>query len=201
MRPPTVGAIGRELSSTSTAHNWVRDGGWPRGWPPWESQAWEADTLPAELLPLGATGVIADRARGANGNPAASALRSLEWLRRYGTLAPHRPGAEPQLASVDIDPVALRIARENADRNGAVDIEVTDRPLERIAEAKKGVEKCYAIQAGREVRVVVNPQAVTDEQARELAKQLRRKIEEELQYPSTIKITVIREQRFNETAM
>ena len=107
MRPPTVGAIGRELSSTSTAHNWVRDGGWPRGWPPWESQAWEADTLPAELLPLGATGVIADRARGANGNPAASALRSLEWLRRYGTLAPHRPGAEPQLASVDIDPVAL----------------------------------------------------------------------------------------------
>jgi ribonuclease Y len=42
---------------------------------------------------------------------------------------------------------------------------------------------------------------VTDEQACELAKKLRRKIEEELQYPSTIKITVIREQRFNETAM
>jgi ribonuclease Y len=65
----------------------------------------------------------------------------------------------------------------------------------------EGVQQAYAIQAGREVRVVVNPQAVTDEQACELAKQLRRKIEEELQYPSTIKITVIREQRFNETAM
>ena len=109
MRPPTVGAIGRELSSTSTAHNWVRDGGWPRGWPPWESQAWEADTLPAELLPLGATGVIADRARGANGNPAASALRSLEWLRRYGTLAPHRPGAEN--SSPATAPLALAVAR------------------------------------------------------------------------------------------
>jgi hypothetical protein len=54
MRPPTVGAIGRGLSSTSAAHNWVRNEGWPRGWPrPWEAQAWEADTLPAELLPLG----------------------------------------------------------------------------------------------------------------------------------------------------
>ena len=73
--------------------------------------------------------------------------------------------------------------------------------LENLALSMEGVQQAYAIQAGREVRVVVNPQTVTDEQARELAKQLRRKIEEELQYPSTIKVTVIREQRFNETAM
>ncbi len=73
--------------------------------------------------------------------------------------------------------------------------------LEKLALAMEGVQQAYAIQAGREVRVVVNPQAVTDEQAAELAKKLRRKIEEELQYPSTIKIAVIREQRFNETAM
>ena len=73
--------------------------------------------------------------------------------------------------------------------------------LEKVALSMEGVQQAYAIQAGREVRVVVNPQTVTDEQARELAKQLRRQIEEELQYPSTIKITVIREQRFNETAM
>jgi len=73
--------------------------------------------------------------------------------------------------------------------------------LEKLALSMEGVQQAYAIQAGREVRVVVNPQTVTDEQARELAKQLRRRIEEELQYPSTIKITVIREQRFNETAM
>ncbi|OHE78465.1 MAG: ribonuclease Y [Verrucomicrobia bacterium RIFCSPLOWO2_12_FULL_64_8] len=73
--------------------------------------------------------------------------------------------------------------------------------LEKLALGMEGVQQAYAIQAGREVRVVVNPQSVTDEQARELARKLRRRIEEELQYPSTIKITVIREQRFNETAV
>jgi ribonuclease Y len=73
--------------------------------------------------------------------------------------------------------------------------------LEKLALSMEGVQQAFAIQAGREVRVVVSPQTVTDEQARELAKQLRRRIEEELQYPSTIKITVIREQRFNEMAM
>jgi ribonuclease Y len=64
----------------------------------------------------------------------------------------------------------------------------------------EGVQQAFAIQAGREIRVVVKPEAVTDEKARELAKALRKKIEEELQYPSTIKITVIREARFTETA-
>jgi ribonuclease Y len=73
--------------------------------------------------------------------------------------------------------------------------------LEKLAFSLEGVQQAYAIQAGREVRVIVNPQTVTDDQARDLAKELRRKVEEELQYPSTIKITVIREQRFNETAM
>ena len=73
--------------------------------------------------------------------------------------------------------------------------------LEKLALGMEGVQQAYAIQAGREVRVVVNPQSVTDEQARDLARKLRHRIEEELQYPSTIKITVIREQRFNETAV
>ena len=58
----------------------------------------------------------------------------------------------------------------------------------------------FRSQAGREIRVVVAPQQVSDERAREIAKDLRRRIEEELQYPSTIKITVIRESRFSETA-
>jgi len=64
----------------------------------------------------------------------------------------------------------------------------------------EGVHQAFAIQAGREIRVVVKPEAVTDEQAREISKVLRKKIEDELQYPSTIKITVIREARFTETA-
>ncbi|HEY0944990.1 MAG TPA: ribonuclease Y [Opitutaceae bacterium] len=72
--------------------------------------------------------------------------------------------------------------------------------LEKLALSVEGVQQAFAIQAGREVRVVVNPQSVTDEQARELAKRLRQRIEDELQYPSTIKITVIRESRFTETA-
>ena len=72
--------------------------------------------------------------------------------------------------------------------------------LEKLALSLEGVQQAFAIQAGREIRVVVSPQHVTDERARELAKELRRRIEEELQYPSTIKITVIRESRFTETA-
>ena len=72
--------------------------------------------------------------------------------------------------------------------------------LEKLALSMEGVQQAFAIQAGREIRVVVKPEAVTDEKARELAKTLRKKIEEELQYPSTIKITVIREARFTETA-
>jgi ribonuclease Y len=72
--------------------------------------------------------------------------------------------------------------------------------LEALALAIPGVQQAYAIQAGREIRVVVSPQQVTDEQAADLAKQLRRKIEDELQYPGTIKVTVIRESRFTETA-
>src|SRR5690606_25276726 len=72
--------------------------------------------------------------------------------------------------------------------------------LEKLAASVEGVHQAYAIQAGREVRVVVNPQVVTDEQAKDIAKNLRQRIEAELQYPSTIRITVIRESRFTETA-
>jgi ribonuclease Y len=72
--------------------------------------------------------------------------------------------------------------------------------LEKLAAGMEGVSQVYAIQAGREIRVVVAPQQVSDERAREIAKELRRRIEEELQYPSTIKITVIRECRYSETA-
>ncbi|HEX2852116.1 MAG TPA: ribonuclease Y [Opitutaceae bacterium] len=72
--------------------------------------------------------------------------------------------------------------------------------LEKLALSLEGVQQAFAIQAGREIRVVVAPLAVTDDGAREMAKELRRRIEAELQYPSTIKITVIRESRFTETA-
>jgi ribonucrease Y len=72
--------------------------------------------------------------------------------------------------------------------------------LEELAMTIGGVQQAFAIQAGREIRVVVSPEEITDDRAREIAKELRRRIESELQYPSTIKITVIREARYTETA-
>jgi ribonuclease Y len=62
------------------------------------------------------------------------------------------------------------------------------------------VEKCFAVQAGRELRVMVQPEQISDEQAQLLARNITRKIEEELQYPGQIRITVIRETRIIEFA-
>jgi ribonuclease Y len=72
--------------------------------------------------------------------------------------------------------------------------------LEKIALAFPGVEKCFAVQAGRELRVMVQPDLVNDEQAYALARNLVRKIENELQYPGQIRVTVIRETRSVEFA-
>jgi ribonuclease Y len=67
--------------------------------------------------------------------------------------------------------------------------------LEEIAAEFKGVEKVFAIQAGREVRVVVTPDAVDDAGAQQLTEQIARKIERDLQYPGQIRVVVIRETR------
>ena len=67
--------------------------------------------------------------------------------------------------------------------------------LEKIATSYPGVEKAYAIQAGREVRVIVTNQTTSDENAVMLSKDIARKIEKDLNYPGQIKVTVIRETR------
>lgn len=72
--------------------------------------------------------------------------------------------------------------------------------LESIAEGYEGVERAYAIQAGRELRIMVNHEKVSDQEAREIAKSIARKIEEELRYPGRIKVTMIRETRIVEYA-
>jgi ribonucrease Y len=69
------------------------------------------------------------------------------------------------------------------------------RDLEALALAHNGVEKCYAIQAGRELRVIVDSENVTDEIASKLSFDISQKIEKEMQYPGQIKVTVIREMR------
>ena len=69
------------------------------------------------------------------------------------------------------------------------------RDLENMALSFDGVEKCYAIQAGRELRVIIDADNVSDEKAGMLSFDISQKIEKEMQYPGQIKITVIREMR------
>lgn len=72
--------------------------------------------------------------------------------------------------------------------------------LEGIANAFKGVEKSYAIQAGREIRIFVNPQEITDMEAHKMARDIADRIESELKYPGEIKVNVIRETKVIEYA-
>jgi ribonuclease Y len=72
--------------------------------------------------------------------------------------------------------------------------------LEKIAEEFDGVEKSFAIQAGREIRVIVNNDRVDDSKAKEVAREIAKRIEKELKYPGRIKVTLIRETRIVEYA-
>jgi ribonuclease Y len=137
------------------------------------------------------------------------ALIGADFIRRYGettivinAVAAHHEEAKPETvyAGLVILADAISASRPGARAESMTSyIERLGR-LEKLALTMPGVQQAFAIQAGREVRVVVQPNAVTDEQAQSLAKALRLKIEQELDYPSTIKITVIREQRYSETA-
>ncbi|HGA1183765.1 TPA: ribonuclease Y, partial [Streptococcus suis] len=72
--------------------------------------------------------------------------------------------------------------------------------LEEIANSFEGIKQSYAIQAGREIRIIVHPNKVTDDQITILAHDVREKIENNLDYPGNIKITVIRETRATDVA-
>ena len=72
--------------------------------------------------------------------------------------------------------------------------------LEKIASSFEGVEKVYAIQAGREIRIFVEPEKVSDDESTVLARDVARRIENEMTYPGQIRVTVIREMRASNVA-
>lgn len=155
-------------------------------------------------------GLLHDIGKAIEGEYAGShATAGADFIRRYGetpivvnAVAAHHEEVKPETVYAGIVIVADTVS---AVRPGARAESMTSYlerlgRLEKLAMGMDGVQLAYAIQAGREVRVVVQPHVVTDDQARDLAKKLRAKIEAELEYPSTIKVTVIREQRYTETA-
>ena len=90
---------------------------------------------------------------------------------------------------------ALSASRPGARRESLENYIKRLQKLEEIANEHKGVEKTYAIQAGREIRVIVNPEEVDDTKTYKIAKEVKNKIEETMQYPGNIKVNVIREVR------
>lgn len=95
---------------------------------------------------------------------------------------------------------AISGARPGARRNSVEEYLQRLQNLEAVAAGFEGVEKAYAIQAGREVRVFVEPSLIDDYKAYEMAKNIAHKIEKELTYPGEVKVTVIREKRVIEFA-
>ncbi len=155
-------------------------------------------------------GLLHDIGKGVPGELEGShAVIGAEFIKRFGetpivvnAVAAHHEEVKPETVYAGLVILADTIS---AVRPGARAESMTSYiqrlgRLEKLALSIEGVQQAFAIQAGREIRVVVSPSEVTDDRAREIAKELRKRIEAELQYPSTIKITVIRESRFTETA-
>jgi ribonuclease Y len=132
------------------------------------------------------------------------AMIGAEFARRYGVpakvvniIASHHHEVEQESVEAVIVEAADAIsgARPGARREDLEQYIKRLRALEDIANSYKGVAQSYAIQAGREVRIIVRPEDVDDLAATRLARDIAKKIEETMQYPGQIKVTVIRETR------
>ncbi|HVN64189.1 MAG TPA: ribonuclease Y [Candidatus Binataceae bacterium] len=137
------------------------------------------------------------------------ALIGGEIARKYGesakivnAIAAHHEEvkAETILAPLVDAADALSGARPGARREVLESYVKRLEDLETIAKSFKGVDKCFAVQAGREMRVIVEPSQVSDEDATMLARDVARKIETDMTYPGQIRVTVIRETRATELA-
>jgi len=132
-----------------------------------------------------------------------------EVLRKYGApeavcLAAEQHHDDVEATSVEALVIrvvdAISAARPGARNVSAENFSERMRELENVANGFKGIEKSYAISAGREVRVFVRPQQIDDLSAIKLARDIATKIESSMQYPGTIKVNVIRETRAIEFA-
>ncbi len=137
------------------------------------------------------------------------ALIGAEIARKYGesakivnAIAAHHEEvkAETILAPLVDAADALSGARPGARREVLESYVKRLEDLEAIAKSFKGVEKCFAVQAGREMRIIVEPNQVSDEDASLLARDVAKKIETDMTYPGQIRVTVIRETRSTELA-
>ncbi|MEI6631066.1 MAG: ribonuclease Y [bacterium] len=119
-----------------------------------------------------------------------------------GSIEAHHEEAEPKslYAVLVIAADAISASRPGARRETLETYIKRLDKLESIANLFKGVEKSYAIQAGREIRVIVQPEKISDSDAINLARDIRKKIEEGMEYPGQIKVNVIRETRAIEYA-
>lgn len=132
------------------------------------------------------------------------ALISAQLARRYGesqgvvhAIEAHHHEVQPQTveAVLVIAADAVSAGRPGARGESLEHYIKRLEALEELASAKRGVEKVYALQAGREIRVIVSPGEVDDDEAALLAHEIAREIEDRLDYPGQVKVTVIRESR------
>ena len=125
-----------------------------------------------------------------------------ESAKVINAIAAHHGDCEPTTIEAVLVAAADGVsgARPGARRETGTNYVKRLEKLEELAGKFKGVDKCYAIQAGREVRVIVNPEKIDDAQTLFLAKDIAKKIEKELEYPGQIKVNVIREFRASEFA-
>lgn len=137
------------------------------------------------------------------------ALIGAELCKRYGESAPvvhaiaaHHNEEDPRtLVAVLVQAAdALSASRPGARRESLESYIKRLEKLEEIANSFAGVEKTYALQAGRELRIMVEPERINDNEAAVLARDITKRIEAEVQYPGQIKVTVLREKRIVEYA-
>ena len=109
-------------------------------------------------------------------------------------------GPTGNVIGIDMTEAMIEKARVNADKLGFNNVEFRLGEIEKLALGFEGVEKAYALTAGREIRVFVIPEKVSDLEAQKMARDIAIRIESELKYPGEIKVNVIRENRSIEFA-